>query len=172
MSETSNGRRSFVKLLLATPLALLKPLLSAPTAVERSAGEEQIARNAFDAYINRGDGSIFASHGFGLGVPASDTFLHSVGLQNTVAEKAKSYRSAFPDLKVTILSSSEHGGVVTLRWRADGTHRGAIGSLRASGRRASIPGSTEITFVYGKITKFVSSFDHQNLHAQLKAPQG
>jgi predicted ester cyclase len=172
MPETSNGRRSLLKLLLASPLALLRPLFAGPTAVERGAvSNEGAARTAFDAYINHGDGSVFESHGFGLGVPASDAFLQGVGLHDTVAEKARSYRSAFPDLKVTILSSSERGGVVTLRWRADGTQRGAIGSLHASGKRASVPGTTEITFVYGKITKFFSSFDHQNLRTQLGAPK-
>lgn len=174
MPETSDGRRSLLKLLLASPLALLRPLLASPTAVERkiALSDEQNARAAFDAFFNRGDGSIFESHGFSLGVPANDAFLHSVGLQVTVAGKGGRYRTAFPDLKVTILSSSEQGGVVTLRWRADGTHRGAIGNLHASGKHASVPGTSEITFVYGKITKFVSSFDHQNLRTQLGAALG
>ncbi len=174
MHETPSPRRSVLKLLLATPLAFLKPLFAAPTAVERKivVSDEQNARAAFDAFVNRGDGSVFESHGFGLGVPANDAFLHSVGVQVSVAGKGERYRTAFPDLKVTILSSSVQGGVVTLRWRADGTHGGAIGNLRASGRRASVPGTSEITFVSGKITKFVSAFDHQNLRAQLGAAQG
>jgi predicted ester cyclase len=61
--------------------------------------------------------------------------------------------------------------VVTLKWRADGTHRGAIGNLKPSGKRFSVPGGTEITFANGKITKFVSSFDHNDLRGQLGAPR-
>jgi predicted ester cyclase len=174
MLETSNGRRSLLKLLLASPFALLRPLFASPTAVERKivVSNEQNARAAFDAFMNRGDASVFEGHGFRTGVPANDAFLHSVGVLETVAGKGDRYRAAFPDLHVTILSSSEQGGVVTLRWRADGTQRGAIGNLHASGKRASVPGSSDITFVSGKITKFVSSFDHQNLRAQLGAAQG
>jgi predicted ester cyclase len=171
MNETYAARRRFLKFLLATPFAFLKPLFAAPTAVERKIvlSNEQIAHAAFDAYMNQGDGSGFESHGFSLGVPASDPFLHSVGFSGHLGAKRAAYIKGFPDLKVTILSSSEQGGVVTLKWRADGTQRGAIGSLPASGKRASVPGSSQITFVYGKITKFVSSFDHNDLRTQLGA---
>ena len=172
MNETP-ARRGFLKFLLATPLAFVKPLFAAPTAVERArVPETQIAQDAFEAFLNRGDGSVFRMHGLDLGsIQASDPFLHSVGVHDTVMGKGGRYRAAFLDLHVTVLSSSQQGAVVTLKWRADGTQRGAIGNLKPSGKRVSVPGATEITFANGKITKFVSSFDHNDLRGQLGAPR-
>jgi predicted ester cyclase len=172
MNEMPTPRRRFLKFLLATPLAYVKPLLAAPTAVERmTPSEKQIAQDAFDAFLNRGDASVLQRHGLDVSVPANDAFLRSVGRSTTVGNKGQAYRAAFPDLKLSFLSSSQQGNVVTLRWRADGAHRGAIGSLAATGRRASVLGTTEVTFVNGKIVKLVSSFDHNTLRGQLGAPR-
>jgi predicted ester cyclase len=172
MTETPSARRSFVKLLLATPLALMGRLFAAPTAVERRmVDEKQIAQDALDALMNRGDGSVLQRNGFDTSRGATDAFLSSLGHQVQVAHKGGSYRTIFPDGKVTILGATQQGNVVTLKWRADGTHRGALGNLAPSGKRVSVPGTTEVTFANGKISKFVSAFDHNLLRSQMGAPR-
>src|SRR5512137_590602 len=60
----------------------------------------------------------------------------------TEKEMCRMYRTAFPDLKPTILASYRDGDVCVTRWRMDGTHRGELMGQAASGARCSVEGTS------------------------------
>lgn len=51
-------------------------------------------------------------------------------------------RTAFPDLEFTLHDVLAAGGRVSVRWRAEGTHLGALQDLPATGRRLAFAGQT------------------------------
>jgi hypothetical protein len=175
-------RRSLLKALLvfraflAAPVALAARVLSAAgpttTAPARAAAVqpslEEIARQCLDAYWNRGDASLFRMHGLDTKTLQADTFLAKH--IKTVREPGKGgdlYRQAFPDLKFDLLGTSRVGNVVTVRFNAQGTHRGHLGDLKTTGRRASVAGRWNVTFVDGKVSTFNCAWDQAGLERQM-----
>lgn len=59
------------------------------------------------------------------------------GYKQTVAQ----FREAFPDLCMTVEDVLAEGDKVALRFRAQGTHRGAFGAFRASSRPIDFTGT-------------------------------
>src|ERR1700752_2909865 len=50
------------------------------------------------------------------------------------------YRAAFPDVRITVDDVIAADDRVVLRWRSEGTHRGALEGLAPTGARASVTG--------------------------------
>ncbi len=70
-----------------------------------------------------------------------------------VAEFIELYRSAFPDLRVTIEDQVAEGDQVTTRWRLEGTHSNPLMGIAASGQWISVTGIQVDRLADGKIAE-------------------
>jgi predicted ester cyclase len=166
-----NVRKTFLAVPLALALAA-RTLSGGPTpAPARAAArptEEEIAQQCLEAYWNRGDDSLFRMHGLDPSSVRSDVFLDKhLGATRVGGGKRAAYRAAIPDLKFTFLGTSRAGNVVSVRWSAEGTHRGSLGNLKATGRHLTMTGQWNVTFADSKISTFTCSWDHGGLERQM-----
>lgn len=62
------------------------------------------------------------------------------------------YVTAFPDLNMTIEQQIAEGSVISVHWRARGTHDGLLGDIPPTGKSTDLRGHLMATFEKGKIT--------------------
>jgi steroid delta-isomerase-like uncharacterized protein len=77
------------------------------------------------------------------------------------------YRTAFPDLQITIEDTVSEGNKVVIRWKAHGTHRGDLMGIPATGREATLMGISINQIVNGKIVEHRTNWDVLGLMQQL-----
>lgn len=82
-------------------------------------------------------------------------------------EQCRMYRTAFPDLKITLLGSYCEGDTVVTHWRMTGTHRGALMGIEPKGTRCTVEGITVGKFKSGKLTEDRTQWDALGLLRQL-----
>jgi steroid delta-isomerase-like uncharacterized protein len=79
------------------------------------------------------------------------------------------YRTAFPDARSTVEDQVAEGDRVTTRWRARGTHRGALGDLAPTGREFVMEGITIERVEGDRIAEVWVARDELGLMRQLGA---
>jgi steroid delta-isomerase-like uncharacterized protein len=84
-----------------------------------------------------------------------------------VKQMATMYRSAFPDVRITIEDLVAEGDRVAARWSATGTHRGELMGIPATGKRVTVTGIEINRIVDGKIVEHWESFDQLGMMQQL-----
>jgi len=84
-------------------------------------------------------------------------------------ENCRMYRTAFPDLKPTILSSCAEGDVVVTQWRMTGTHQKALMGIEPTGARCTGERITLAGFRAGKLVEDFTQWDALGLLRQLGA---
>jgi steroid delta-isomerase-like uncharacterized protein len=95
---------------------------------------------------------------------AGDGELHGVDqLKAFVA----AYRRAFPDARSTVEDQVAEQDKVVTRWRAQGTHRGALGPIPATDREFEMSGVTIERIANGKIVEVWVARDELGLLGQL-----
>jgi steroid delta-isomerase-like uncharacterized protein len=123
-----------------------------------------VARRVFDDIFNRNQFQVaqdiyapdFINHG-----------LHgSVGLKEDQAA-ARGWKSAFPDLVMSVDKLIAEGNLVSVLWVARGTNTGEGNGLPATGRKAEGRGITIWRIVDGTIREEWSEFDPTYLMQQL-----
>lgn len=77
------------------------------------------------------------------------------------------YRAAFPDARSTVEDQIAEADKVVTRWRACGTHRGALGPHPATGREVAFDGVTIERIADGKIAEVWVARDELGLLGQL-----
>jgi steroid delta-isomerase-like uncharacterized protein len=111
---------------------------------------KSVARRIFDDVLSRGryevsDG-LYTSDFVGHGGPR--TFTHAESLA-----EARGWRSAFPDLQVTVDLVIAENDFVVVRWTARGTNTGTGNGIPATGKKVSVSGTAIFRFVDGKIAE-------------------
>ena len=86
-----------------------------------------------------------------------------------VKESAGGYRSAFPDLVMTVDQSFAEGDLVATRWTARGTHEGELFGIAATGKQATVTGITIDRYEDGLIAESWTNWDTLGLLQQLGA---
>jgi predicted ester cyclase len=84
-------------------------------------------------------------------------------------ENCRMYKTAFPDLQPTILSSYGEGDTVVTRWRMTGTHREELLGIAATGKRCTVEGISIGKFRSGKLLEGWVQWDALGLMRQLGA---
>ncbi len=97
---------------------------------------------------------------------SEDPMLGTVDLDG-FRESVKQYRTAFPDLKIEILSLVAEGNFVCTRWRATGTHRGPLLGMEPTGKKAVTNGLDFSEVRNGKVISDYNAFDSLTLLKQL-----
>ena len=86
-----------------------------------------------------------------------------------VKEEANMYRSAFPDVQLSIEDQVAEGDKVVTRWRASGTHQGEMMGIAPTGNQVRVDGITINRIEDGKIVEAWELFDAMGLMQQLGA---
>ena len=126
-----------------------------------------MVRDLLDALWNRGDisgietsiAADHANHGY-EGI--------EIGRAHLI-EDLDTYRTAFPDLRMTFEDQVSEADRVVTRWTATGTHLGSFQGIPATGRQAKVSGMFINRVVGGQITETWSSYDRLGLAEQLRA---
>lgn len=84
------------------------------------------------------------------------------------------YRTAFPDVQMTVDDVIASGDKVVLRWHSEGTHRGELAGLAPTGTHGSVTGISIDRWRDGKIVEAWVEWDNMGLARQLGAapPEG
>ena len=77
------------------------------------------------------------------------------------------YRNAFPDLHFTIDEQIAEGDKVVTRWTVQGTHKGELAGIPATGKSSTVTGVTVDRVANGKITETWGIFDQFGMMQQL-----
>ena len=121
-----------------------------------SAENKAVVRRLIEAF-NDGrldDGAALLAEGYVYRGPAGD--MH--GPQGW-KQLAAMYRSAFPDVVLTIDQQIAEGDTVATRFTARGTHRGELASVAPSGRYITLPCLMFTRLVKGIIVEDFEQFD-------------
>jgi len=79
------------------------------------------------------------------------------------------YRSAFPDVKLTIDEQIAEGDKVVTRWNATGTHRGELFGTAPTGKQVRVQGIIVSRITNGKIVEETEVYDALGMLRQLGA---
>jgi steroid delta-isomerase-like uncharacterized protein len=147
-------------LLLVLGILSLSPAVSAESAAKRKA----VARRVFEEIFNQGKFEVadeiyakdFVNHGV----------TRDVGLKED-QDAARGWRSAFPDLKMTVDKTLVDGDYVTVLWSGEGTNTGEGNGLPATGKKLKGRGITIWRISGGKIREEWSEFDQLRIMQQL-----
>jgi steroid delta-isomerase-like uncharacterized protein len=82
---------------------------------------------------------------------------------------AEGYRTAFPDVRLTIEEEIAEGDRVVTRWTARGTHQAELFGIPATGKQATVTGITIDRIVDGHIAETWTNWDTLGLLQQLGA---
>ena len=82
-------------------------------------------------------------------------------------KRATLYRTAFPDLRLTIEDIIAEGDAVMARWSCRGTHKGALGGIAPTGKQVTISGVSIARLSGGKMAEGWINWDALGLMQQL-----
>ncbi len=82
-------------------------------------------------------------------------------------KRAALYRTAFPDLRLTIEDSIAEAETVVARWSCRGTHKGDLSGIAPTGKQFTISGVTIARFANGKMVEGWVNWDALGLMQQL-----
>src|ERR1700704_6448566 len=82
-------------------------------------------------------------------------------------KRATLYRTAFPDLRLTIEDIIAEGETVMVRWSCRGTHKGDLSGIAPTGRQVTISGVSIACFTGGKMSEGWVNWDALSLMQQL-----
>ena len=83
--------------------------------------------------------------------------------------QAEGYRTAFPDIKITIEDEIAEGDRVVTRWTARGSHQAELFGIPATGKQATVTGITIDRIIDGRIVETRNNWDTFGLLQQLGA---
>ncbi|HMA17003.1 MAG TPA: ester cyclase [Thermoanaerobaculia bacterium] len=145
-------------------LALGIPALSSSLSAESTESRKSVARRVFEEIFNQGKFEVadeiyardFVNHGA----------TRDIGLKED-QEAARGWRSAFPDLRMTVEKALAEGEFVTVLWSGEGTNTGEGNGLPATGKKLKGRGITIWRISGGKIREEWSEFDQMRIMQQL-----
>ena len=106
-----------------------------------------ITRRFVEEPWNNGNFAIFDE------VLAPDYVLHPDGNRQVLERAITQFRTAFPDLHLTIEEMIAEGDKVAYRWTARGTHQQEFGGIAPTGKQIHASGITMLRFANGKIVE-------------------
>jgi predicted ester cyclase len=106
--------------------------------------------------------------------PAEPASLRALRGPELFKQTVTMYRTAFPDVRITVDDVIAAGDKVALRWHSEGTHRGELAGYAPTGARGSVTGISIDRWKDGKVVESWSEWDNLGLARQLGAapPEG
>jgi predicted ester cyclase len=146
---------------------------AATTPVDLSAASRRILEEGFnEGKLDLADELISAqaiNHD-----PAEPARMRALRGPELFKQTVSMYRSAFPDVRITVDDVIASDDRVVLRWHSEGTHRGELEGLAPTGARGSVTGISIDRWENGKVVESWSEWDNLGLARQLGAapPEG
>jgi steroid delta-isomerase-like uncharacterized protein len=132
-----------------------------------SEGNKFVIRRSFEELWNKGNLSV-ADELFTPNYAHHDPSTPDVG-RGPESEKLRVtlYRTAFPDLRLTIEDIIAEGETVMARWSCRGTHKGDLSGIAPTGKQVTISGMSIARFDSGKMVEGWVNWDALGLMQQL-----
>src|SRR6266852_106383 len=128
-----------------------------------------IVRRLFEELWNKGNLSL-ADQLFSPNYTHHDASTPDVGRgPESEKKRATLYRTAFPDLRLTIEDIVAEGETVMARWSCRGTHKGDLSGIAPTGKQINISGVSIARFANGKMAEGWVNWDALGLMQQLGA---
>jgi steroid delta-isomerase-like uncharacterized protein len=132
-----------------------------------SEGNKNVVRRLFEELWNKGNLSV-ADELFSPNYAHHDPSTPDFGRgPESEKKRATLYRTAFPDLRLTIEDIIAEGETVTARWSCRGTHKGDLGGIAPTGKQFTISGVTIARLSNGKMAEGYVNWDALGLMQQL-----
>ncbi len=126
-----------------------------------------VIRRLFEELWNKGNLSV-ADQLFAPNYTHHDPSTPDVGLgPESEKKRATLYRTAFPDLRLTIEDIFAEGETVVARWSCRGTHKGDLGGIAPTGKQFTISGVSVARLTGGKMAEGWINWDALGLMQQL-----
>ena len=126
-----------------------------------------IVRRLFEEFWNRGSLSV-ADQLFTPNYTHHDSSSPDFGHgPESERKRANLYRTAFPDLRLTIEDLIAEGDTVMARWSCHGTHKGDLNGIAPTGKPFTISGVTVARLLNGKLAEGFVNWDALGLMQQL-----
>ena len=126
-----------------------------------------IVRRLFEEVWNKGDLSV-ADELFTPNYDHHDPSTPDVGRgPESEKKRATLYRTAFPDLRLTIEDIIAEGETVMARWSCRGTHKGDLSGIAPTGKHFTISGVSIARFSGSKMAEGYVNWDALGLMQQL-----
>jgi steroid delta-isomerase-like uncharacterized protein len=106
--------------------------------------------------------------------PATPAQMRELRGPDVLKRTVSMYRTAFPDVRITVDDVIAADDKVVLRWHSEGTHRGELGGLAPTGAHGSVTGISIDRWQDGKVVEAWAEWDNLGLARQLGAapPEG
>ncbi len=132
-----------------------------------SEGNKFVIRRSFEELWNKGNLSV-ADELFTPNYSHQDPSTPDVGRgPESEKKRATLYRTAFPDLRLTIEDIIAEGETVMARWSCRGTHKGDLSGIAPTGKQVTISGVSIARFTGGKMVEGWVNWDALGLMQQL-----
>jgi len=126
-----------------------------------------VIRRSFEELWNKGNLSV-ADQLFSPNYTHHDPATPDVGRgPESEKKRATLYRTAFPDLQLTIEDIIAEGETVMARWSCRGTHKGDLRGIAPTGKQFTISGVSVARLANGKMAEGWVNWDAQGLMQQL-----
>ena len=126
-----------------------------------------IVRRLFEELWNKGNLSV-ADQLFSPNYANHDPSTPDVGRgPESEKKRATLYRTAFPDLQLTIEDLLAEGETVMARWSCRGTHKGDLSGIAPTGKQFTISGVSIARLANGKMAEGWVNWDALGLMQQL-----
>jgi steroid delta-isomerase-like uncharacterized protein len=132
-----------------------------------SEGNKFVIRRSFEELWNKGNLSL-ADELFTPNYEHHDASSPDFGRgPESEKKRAALYRTAFPDLQLTIEDIIAEGQTVVARWSCRGTHKGDLSGIAPTGKQVTISGVSIARFTNGKMVEGWVNWDALGLMHQL-----
>ena len=132
-----------------------------------SEANKNVVRRLFEEVWNKGNLPV-ADELFAPNYAHHDPSTPDVGRgPESEKKRATLYRTAFPDLHLTIEDIIAEGQTVMARWSCRGTHKGDLSGIAPTGKQMNISGVSIAHFAGGKMTEGWINWDALGLMQQL-----
>ncbi len=132
-----------------------------------SEGNKFVIRRSFEELWNKGNLSL-ADELFTPNYEHHDASSPDFGRgPESEKKRAALYRTAFPDLQLTIEDIIAEGQTVMARWSCRGTHKGDLSGIAPTGKQVIISGVSVARFTGGKMVEGWVNWDALGLMQQL-----
>ena len=132
-----------------------------------SEGNKFVIRRSFEELWNKGNLSL-ADELFTPNYAHHDPSTPDFGRgPESEKKRATLYRTAFPDLQLTIEDIIAEGQTVVARWSCRGTHKGDLSGIAPTGKQVTISGVSIARFTNGKMVEGWVNWDALGLMQQL-----
>jgi steroid delta-isomerase-like uncharacterized protein len=132
-----------------------------------SEGNKNVVRRLFEEVWNKGNLPV-TDELFAPNYTHHDSSTPDLGRgPESEKKRATLYRTAFPDLRLTIEDIIAEGETVMARWSCRGTHKGDLSGIAPTGKQFTISGVSIARIANGKMAEGWVNWDALSLMQQL-----